>query len=85
MVPKDTVFGAPADVSYYHFFADDCLLYRGINGVNDTNRLQEDLNRLFELENTWQLKCNVSKCSVIYTAQYSHHHLSMTTHLTIVL
>ena len=33
-------------------FADDCLLYRVINGVEDTNRLQEDLNELSEWTNT---------------------------------
>ena len=46
-------------------FADDCLLYRVINGVEDTNRLQEDLNKLSEWTNTWQLKLNVSKRTVI--------------------
>ena len=45
-------------------FADDCLLYRVFNGVKDTNRLQEDLNKLSEWANTWQLKFNVSKCTV---------------------
>ena len=48
-----------------HLFADDCLLYRVINGVEDTDRLQEDLNKLSEWTNTWQLKFNVSKCTVI--------------------
>ena len=48
-----------------HLFADDCLLYRIINSVEDINRLQEDLNRLSEWANTWQLKFNVNKCTVI--------------------
>ena len=46
-------------------FADDCLLYGVIDSVEDTNRLQEDLTRLSEWTNTWQLKFNVSKCTVI--------------------
>ena len=46
-------------------FADDCLLYRVSNGAEDANMLQEDLNRLSEWENTWQLRFNVSKCTVI--------------------
>ena len=46
-------------------FADDCLLYRVINSAEDANMLQEDLNRLSEWENTWQLRLNVSKCTVI--------------------
>ena len=46
-------------------FADDCLLYRIINSIEDTNRLQENLNRLSEWADTWQFKFNVSKCTVI--------------------
>ena len=46
-------------------FADDCLLYRVINGIEDTNRLQEYLNKLSEWANTWQLKFKVGKCTVI--------------------
>ena len=52
--------------SLLHLFANDWLLYRVINSVEDTNRLQEDLNRLSEWANTWQLKFNVSKCTVIW-------------------
>ena len=47
-------------------FADDYLLYGVINGVEDTVRLQEDLNKLSEWANTWQRKFNVSKCTVIH-------------------
>ena len=46
-------------------FADDCLLYRVINSVKNSNRLQGDLDRLSEWANIWQLKFNVSKCIVI--------------------
>ena len=52
--------------SLLRLFADNCLLYRIINSVEDTNRLQEDLNKLSEWANTWQLKFNVSKCTVKY-------------------
>ena len=34
-------------------FAEDCLLYRVINSVEDTNMLQEDLNKLSEWAHTW--------------------------------
>ena len=46
-------------------FADDCLLYRIINNTDDTNRLQEDLNKLSEWADAWQLRLNASKCTVI--------------------
>ena len=52
-------------IHHFRLFADDCLLYRVINGVEVTNRLQEDLTKLSEWANTWQLKFNVSKCTVI--------------------
>ena len=75
-VPQDTVLGPLVFIlcindttkginSPLRIFADDCLLYRVINGAEDTNRLQEDLNKLSEWANTWQLKFNVSKCTVI--------------------
>ena len=50
--------------SLLRLFVDDCLLYRVINSVEDTNRFQEDLNWLSEWVNTWQLKFNVSKCTI---------------------
>ena len=51
--------------SHLRLFADDCLLYRIINSAEDSIRLQEDLNRLSAWANIWQLKFNVSKCTVI--------------------
>ena len=56
--------------SLLHLFADDCLFYRVLNSVEHTNRLQEDLHRLSEWVNTWQLKFNVCKCTALYAAQY---------------
>ena len=75
-VPQGTVLGPLIFLLYINdiatginsplcLFADDCLLYRVINSVEDTDRLQEDLNRLSEWADTWQLKFNVSKCTFI--------------------
>jgi len=47
-------------------FADDCLLYRVINSMEDTIRLQEDLNRLSEWADTWQLRFNITKCYTMH-------------------
>ena len=77
-VPQGTVLGPLIFLLYINditqgidsplrIFADDCLLYRVINSVEDSNRLQGDLGRLSERANIWQLKCNVSKCTVIRT------------------
>ena len=75
-VPQGTVLGPLMFLLYINditkdinsllrLFADDCLLYRVINSVEDINRLQEDLNKLSEWADTWQLKFNISKCTVI--------------------
>ena len=70
-VPQGTVLGPLMFLSYINditkginsplrLFADDCLLYRVINGVEDTNKLEEDFNKLSEWANIWQPKFNVS-------------------------
>ena len=75
-VPQGTVLGPLMFLLYINditkdinsplrLFADDCLLYRVINSVEDINRLQEDLNKLSGWADTWQLKFNISKCTVI--------------------
>jgi len=75
-VPQGTVLGPLMFLLYINditkginsplrLFADDCLLYRIINNIDDTNRLQEDLNKLSEWADAWQLRFNASKCTVI--------------------
>ncbi|XP_065892800.1 uncharacterized protein [Dysidea avara] len=70
-VPQGTVLGPLMFLLYInditkdinsplHLFADDCLLYRVINSAEDANMLQEDLNRLSEWANTWQLRFNLA-------------------------
>ena len=43
-------------------FADDCLLFRTISSIEDTTKLQRDLNTLHEWSNRWQMKFNAKKC-----------------------
>ena len=43
-------------------FANDCLLFRTISSIEDTTKLQKDLNTLHEWSNRWQMKFNAKKC-----------------------
>ncbi|KAK7079700.1 hypothetical protein SK128_028668 [Halocaridina rubra] len=41
---------------------DDTIIGRTINGKEDIHALQEDLNRLSEWSDKWQMEFNVEKC-----------------------
>ncbi len=43
-------------------FADDCLLFRTIKSIEDTEQLQKDLNELDNWSHQWQMKFNAKKC-----------------------
>ena len=42
-------------------FADDCIVYRHINGPDDCTALQDDLNTLAEWENKWGMAFHPQK------------------------
>lgn len=46
-------------------FADDTKIGRPVANDNDARMLQEDLDRLSEWSEKWQMKFNVNKCSVM--------------------
>ena len=51
------------------FLADNCMLYREINTLNDCQDLQKDINTLCNWESKWQMKFNIDKC---YIVQVTH-------------
>ena len=53
------------DSSSVRLFADDCLLYKVIQGNKDAELLQEDLDQLQEWEKDWQMLFNLGKCEHI--------------------
>ena len=72
-VPQGTVLGPllfltfindlPSGISSkIRLFADDCLMYRSITNMHDSDKLQEDLNILHEWSNKWQMEFNTAKC-----------------------
>jgi hypothetical protein len=46
-------------------FADDCVVYRAIHSKEDHKILQDDLNKLVEWSNIWQMEFNVDKCAIM--------------------
>ena len=54
-------------------FADDSKIFRVVNGPEDRNALQEDLRRLSDWSETWQMKFNVDKCKVMHLGPRNMH------------
>ena len=48
--------------STLRLFADDALLFRSINTMNDSAILQNDIDKLVSWSKTWQMLFNVTKC-----------------------
>ena len=46
-------------------FADDCLVYRSINTLQDQIQLQSDLNALNRWGDHWGMKFNAKKCNIL--------------------
>ena len=54
-------------------FADDSEIFWVVNGPEDRNALQEDLRRLSDWSETWQMKFNVDKCKVMHLGPRNMH------------
>ena len=46
-------------------FADDCVIYRKINEVEDEHILQNDLNRIGDWVNRNKMSLNINKCKIV--------------------
>ena len=55
-------------------FADDTKVYSSVSTHQDSISLQNDLDKLVEWSNTWQMKFNASKCKVIHFGSGNRRH-----------
>ena len=51
--------------SYMNMFADDTKIMRRVKNMEDCNKLQEDLDRIYEWSKEWQMEFNISKSHVM--------------------
>ena len=61
-------------------YADDLTTYAAINNNEDKNKFQNELNKLVNWDNKWQLKINCDKCHVIHVGNnnlYFDYNLDM--------
>ena len=56
-------------------FADDCLLYRPINSIEDQLTLQKDLKNLEIWADSWGMRFNASKCYIMSISR-GHNQIS---------
>ena len=47
-------------------FADDDNIFRNVSSSEEINELQDDLNRLMEWSEIWQLSFNLEKCKSLH-------------------
>ena len=55
--------------SNVRLFADDTAVYLAVQGQEDTDIIQNDLNILQEWEKAWDMEFNPSKCQVVHISR----------------
>jgi len=64
------------DTTRCGLFADDCLLYRVVESIDDQVQLQADLKALEAWASDWGMQFNPSKCHVLSINKRSSHRQS---------
>ena len=61
--------------SMCQLFADDAKIFRSIRSVNDNGVLQNDLDKLSEWSERWQLPFNTGKCKSLHIGKKNKHRI----------
>ena len=61
--------------SMCQLFADDAKTFRSIRSVNDNGVLQNDLDKLSEWSERWQLPFNTGKCKSLHIGKKNKHRI----------
>ena len=58
--------------SSIHLFADDAKIFRLVNSAEDAQLLQNDLSKIGEYFDDWQLRVNIEKCNTLHVGRSSN-------------
>ena len=61
--------------SMVHLFADDTKISLRLTNQNQTNDLQNDIDRLDEWSDKWKLRFNVAKCKTMHIGYHNDKHI----------
>ena len=92
-VPQGTVLGPLMFLVYINdinenitssiqLFPDDRVIYKIVTSMQEAEQLQDDLHKIYEWTNKWQMELNVDKCTVLRCTrsqtpiQYVHVHFN---------
>ena len=56
-------------------FADDAKFFGNVSSSEEINELQDDLNRLMEWSEIWQLSFNLEKCKSLHIGRSNLKHV----------
>ena len=61
--------------SMVHLFADDTKISLRLTNQNQTNDLQNDIDRLNEWSDRWKLRFNIAKCKTMHIGYHNDKHI----------